>query len=309
MTQTWRPTAAIETLISRADLLERTRRFLRARNLVEVQTSVLDRYGVTDVNIENVETVGYGCLQSSPEFQMKRLLAAGMPSCFQISPAFRAGEVGRWHNTEFTMLEWYELNVTLNGLMSTVASLVDEILGPEEVVTIPIDKLLRDYIGVDVHRIDECRLHEIAKSKGLIGAHDAFEAIDYLINQAVSELGRGRVFLTEYPDYQAALARMAMRGGQEVALRFELVVDGVEIANGYDELADAGEFARRGREDNARRKRLGLVEKTIDPQLKAALTHGLPACCGVAIGLDRLFALALGKSQLRDVQAFGATRE
>lgn len=136
MSKAWRPTADVDTLVKRAELLDRTRTFFRDREIVEVQTSTLDRYGVTDVAIENVEVAGYGYLQSSPEYQMKRLLAGGMPSCYQIGPVFRAGEVGRWHNTEFTMLEWYELDVTLEQLMANVAALVDCLLGPRPVMTL-----------------------------------------------------------------------------------------------------------------------------------------------------------------------------
>ena len=309
MSEAWRPTAALDTLVKRADLLGRTRAFFRDRDIVEVQTSTLDQYGVTDVAIENVEVAGYGYLQTSPEYQMKRLLAAGMPSCYQIGPVFRAGEVGRWHNTEFTMLEWYELDVTLEQLMANVAALVDYLVGPQRVLTKTVQALLEDAFDLDPHESDEKRCLAIANKEGLQDAHDFYEALDFLVGTAVSKLGAERVFLTEYPKYQAALARTVHRGNVEVALRFELVIDGLEIANGYDELRDLAEFRRRCDSDNARRERLGLSIKPIDSNFEAAMAHGLPDCCGVAVGLDRLFAIAMGKSAVRDVMAFATRAE
>ena len=309
MNEAWRPTAAVDTLVKRAELLDRIRAFFRDRDIVEVQTSTLDQYGVTDVAIENVEVPGYGYLQSSPEYQMKRLLAAGMPSCYQIGPVFRDGEVGRWHNTEFTMLEWYELDITLDQLMANVAALVDCLIGPKHAITKTVQELLKDSFELDLHALDEKRCLEVASKEGLQEARDVHDALDFLIGCALEKLGAERVFLTKYPNYQAALAKTVRHGDIEVALRFEMVVEGLEIANGYDELRDVVEFRRRCENDNSRRGRLGLPVKPIDPHFEAAMASGLPECCGVAVGLDRLFALAMGKSALRDVMAFSARAE
>ena len=309
MSEAWRPTAAVETLLKRAELLDRVRAFFRKYNIVEVQTSTLDQYGVTDVATENVEVTGYGYLQSSPEYQMKRLLAAGMPSCFQIGPVFRAGEVGRWHNTEFTMLEWYELDVTLDQLMANVAALVDALIGSEPILTKTVKELLEEAYGLDPHHPDETRCLEVASTEGFKGSRDIYDTLDFLVGSAMDRLGVGRVFLTEYPSYQSALANTVRRGDVDVALRFELVVDGLEIANGYDELRDPAEFRRRCDRDNERSEQLGLPPKPIDPNFEAAMVHGLPNCCGVAVGLDRLFALAMGKSALRDVIPFNSKHE
>lgn len=309
MIEAWRPTADVDSLLKRAELLARTRTFFRDREIVEVQTSTLDQFGVTDVAIENIEVPGYGYLQTSPEYQMKRLLADGMPSCYQIGPVFRAGEVGRWHNAEFTMLEWYELDVTLDQLMTNVAALIDYVLGPRPVVSKTLAALLKDAFNLELHERDEKRFIDAAAEEGLQDAQDFDEALDFLVSTAVTKLDVPRVFLTEYPSYQAALARTVRRGNIEIALRFELVVDGLEIANGYDELRDAAEFRRRSESDNTRRERLGLPTKPIDPFIERAMAHGLPECCGVAVGLDRLFALALRKPALRDVVAFSARAE
>ena len=309
MIEAWRPTADVDSLLKRSELLDRTRTFFRDREIVEVQTSTLDQFGVTDVAIENIEVPGYGYLQTSPEYQMKRLLADGMPSCYQIGPVFRAGEVGRWHNTEFTMLEWYELDVTLDQLMTNVAALIDNVLGPQPVVSKTLATLLKDAFNLELHERNEKRFIDAAAEEGLLDASDFDEALDFLVSTAVTKLDVPRIFLTEYPRYQAALARTVPRGNIEIALRFELVVDGLEIANGYDELRDAAEFRRRCESDNARRERLGLPTKPIDPFIESAMAHGLPECCGVAVGLDRLFALALQKPALRDVMAFSARVE
>ena len=309
MSEAWQPTADVDSLVKRAELLDRTRAFFRDRDIVEVQTSTLDQYGVTDVAIENVEVPGYGYLQTSPEYQMKRLLAAGMPSCFQIGPAFRAGEVGRWHNTEFTMLEWYELGVTLDQLMANVAALADYLVGPQPVVTKTVAELLKDTFQLDLHEHNEAHFIDTATKEGLRGIRDFSDMLDFLVSSAVAKLDVERVFLTEYPSNQAALARTVRRGNVEVALRFEFVVNGLEIANGYDELRDVVEFRRRCDSDNIRRKRLGLKPKPIDPNFEAAMAHGLPECCGVAVGLDRLFAIAIGKPALSDVLAFATRNE
>lgn len=309
MSGAWRPTAAIETLIQRATLLERVRSFFRERDVIEVQTATLDMFGVTDVAIENIAVPGYGFLQSSPEYQMKRLLAAGMPSCYQIGPVFRAGEVGRWHDTEFTMLEWYRLGFSLEALMAEVGGLVDLLLGHRVAETITVGDLVNDAFGLDIHQMNEGAFMQVAAAEGYADSRDAHEAADFLIERAISQLDASRVFLTEYPADQAALAKIAKRGNREVALRFELIVGGLEIANGYDELLDVAEFRRRCASDNARRASQNLAQKPIDRNLEAAMAAGLPECCGVAVGLDRLFALALDKRALREVSAFGSQEQ
>ena len=137
---------------------------------------------------------------------MKSLLAAGMPSCYQIGPAFRAGESGRWHNTEFTMLEWYELDVTLEDLMANVAALAESLIGPQPVLTKTVDDLLKETYSIDPHHLDEERCLEIASAEGLRGARDFYEALDFLVGASLEKLGDGRIFITEYPRYQACIS-------------------------------------------------------------------------------------------------------
>lgn len=301
----WRPTAQIKTLVDRAGLLRTTRQFFAARNIVEVQTSTLAEYGVTDVNIENLTTEGGGVLQSSPEYQMKRLLVAGMPSCYQIGPAYRKGESGRWHSPEFLMLEWYQIGVTLEYLMQEVQELVAVLLKTRpRVVTLSIEQLLKNTYEIDVHTITPNELRAQCQRLGLTGETDEAERLDFLIGSAIAQLDHGLVFLTDYPATMAALAKTKIQNGHEVANRFELVVNGLEIANGYDELLDSEELIRRAECDNALRRQRGLRERQLDPHLVAAMQHGLPDCCGVAVGLDRLIALALHKESLSEVQPF-----
>ena len=305
MNPSWRPTATVDTLVKRSELLRLTRTYFEERAIVEVQTATLDQYGVTDAEIANIKVPGYGELQTSPEFQMKRLLAAGMPSCYQLAPAFRDGEVGRWHSAEFTMLEWYELDIELHELMVNVAALVDRLIGPSTYVTKPICELLQSAFDLEPFEQDDSVLREVAQANGLNDPADYHSTFDFLVSSAISQTADERVFLTEYPEHQAALAKTKLVEGKKVASRFELVVNGLEVANGYDELQDVDEYRRRCKLDNQRRKALDLPERPIDPYFEAAMAAGLPACCGVAVGFDRLVALAMGKDSLAEVQSFG----
>lgn len=304
MKDSWRPTATVHNLLRRATLLKTVRTFFEQRNVVEVQTPVLDRYGVTDPNLENIEVAQYGWLQTSPEYHMKRLLAAGMPCCYQITSAFRAGERGRWHNTEFAMLEWYRLGYTLDELMAEVADLVDELLGAEERHVVTVRELLDRAYGVNPHQVNEEDARQTAIAHGLEKPFSWLDAIDFLLDKAIREYGRERFFVVDYPAYMSALAKCEERDGERVANRFELIVNGLEIANGYDELLDAGELDCRADQDNRIREEKGLTRVALDPGLRSAMQHGLPPCCGVAVGLDRLFALSLEGSNLDAVIAF-----
>lgn len=277
----WRASCTLDVLAARADMLAATRSFFAAREVMEVQTAALGAHGVTDPAIESMRTTDGRYLQTSPEYQMKRLLAAGAPSIYQIGPVFRAGEAGRWHNPEFTMIEWYRVGLDGEALMGEVAELVDVLLGPS-------DYERRGYanlVGVPVESTPE-------------------DELDLLISEAIAELSPARVFITEYPAPQAALARV--EGG--VASRFELVVNGLEVANGYHELQDADELRRRMIRDNALRREQGLVEVPLDEAFLAAHAHGLPDCAGVAVGFDRLVALKLGADSLAAVMPFPEER-
>ena len=265
-------------------MLRTIRAFFDARGVMEVQTACLAARGSTDPAIAGIHTRDGRVLQTSPEHQMKRLLAAGAPSIYQIGPVFRADEAGRWHNPEFTMLEWYRLDFDAPALMDEVAALTDAVLGAAAYDT-------RAYAG----------LVGLSEAE-LITTED--DELDLRVARALAALPPGRVFVTDYPARQAALARVV----GNVAKRFELVVHGVEVANGYHELADAAELRRRMTQDNAIRRQRGLPEAPLDEALLAAHEHGLPDCAGVAVGLDRLLALKLGAQSLAEVVAFPAER-
>ena len=297
----WEPACSMEVLEQRSGFLHEVRTFFRDKKFIEVQTSVLGRYGVTDPSINNIEAEE-GYLQSSPEFQMKRLLAAGSPSIFQICPAFRKDEVGRWHNPEFTILEWYHLGISERELMEEVSELVNLLLGLSSYQTISFDELLKYSFGIDSSS-EYSELHRTASDLGYYDSN-LLGITDFLVATAIGRLDYRRVFLTDYPSNQAALAKLKKVGGHEVAARFELIVDGVELANGYNELTDVVELKARMKKDNDDRVRDGLSARALDREFIDAMKHGLPACSGVAIGLDRLFALALGLDDIRSVIAF-----
>lgn len=276
--QPWEPTCTIEALQARARILSEIRRFFAERAVIEVQTPTLGRTSVSDLEIESLHTSGGEFLQTSPEYYMKRLLAAGAPSIYQVGPAYRAGESGRLHLTEFTLVEWYRLGFDDDALMAEVAGLVDSVLGVEPYRRLTHAELLAT-------RPD--------------GALD----VDMRFVEAVENLGPGRFFITDYPAQQAALARLRPDDSR-VAARFELVVGGLELANGYHELKDAEELRARMQRDNRLRRQRGKPGMEPDRRLLAAMRHGLPDCAGVALGLDRLVMLAMGASSLAEVVPF-----
>lgn len=276
----WQPSCSLEALQARADLLQTVRGFFAERQVLEVQTALLGEHTVTDLHIESLAVGDVGYLQTSPEYQLKRLLAAGAPSLYQIGPVFRAGEQGRLHNPEFTLLEWYRLGFDDQALMAEVAALTERVLGPGECRVVSYT----DLVGADV-----------------VGRLDA-DALDLRFSEQAAGL-RGRWFVTRYPAGQAALARLCA-DDPTVAARFELIVDGVELANGYWELTDADEQRRRFAADVEARRVRGLVEPTVDEKFLGALEAGLPECAGVALGLDRLLMIATGADSLAEVLPF-----
>ena len=304
----WAPSCAIETLHVRADALAATRAFFAERGVLEVNTPVLASHTALDPAIESIP-VGSRYLQTSPEYHMKRLLAAGAPSIYQLAPVFRAGEQGRWHNPEFLMLEWYRLGFDAERLMAEVTELVDRLLGPAPCERVPYRRLIADRFDIDIDHASPAALAEICahlgyKAESPGGAPSREEALDFVVANALDARDQGRIFVTEYPEEQAALARVKASGNRRHAERFELVIDGVEIANGYHELTDADELARRMANDATKRRALGLAVPEQDHRLLAAQRHGLPNCAGVALGFDRLLALKLGAQAVSPVLTF-----
>jgi lysyl-tRNA synthetase class 2 len=254
------------------------REFFTLAGVLEVHVPTLGQHAVTDPDVEAIIVPGYGFLQTSPEYYLKRLLAAGVPSCYQLAPAFRHDELGRLHNPEFYLLEWYQIGFDARQLMAQVAELCDLILGASAYQQIKYADLVTDL-------------------------HGTREQLDLEFALACADLSPGRFFIVDYPADQAALARVKP-GSPPVAERFELVINGVEIANGYYELTDELEHRRRFERDNKIRKARGLAAQDLDEPFLAALQTGLPECSGVALGVDRLLMQKIAATSLDEVLTF-----
>jgi elongation factor P--(R)-beta-lysine ligase len=312
----WRPAATLETLRKRASMLRAARQYFERRGVLEVETPILSAAAISDPNIESLRThvagfAGNFYLNTSPEYSMKRLLAAGSGDIFQICKVFRDEERGRWHNPEFTMIEWYRLGFDDSALMDDVEALLGELLGPPP-HTAPAQRLtysaaLQRHAGVDAHAASDADLAAAAAHHGVAcdAALDRDALLDLLMGLVVGpQLGRDRpCFITDYPASQAALARVKP-GSPAVAARFELYVDGLELANGFHELVDGAEQRVRFERDLALRHARGQPTAPLDEHLLAALSNGMPDCAGVALGFDRLVACALNAPRLSDGMAF-----
>lgn len=321
----WQPSASIETLRERARLIANVRAFFAKRDVLEVETPILGQGGSTDVHLVSLHTLARTdrgqrrlWLQTSPEFHMKRLLAAGSGPIFQLAKSFRDGEVGSRHNIEFTMLEWYRPQFSLAKLIDETTTLVMSLLPsfPGPVVHYRYRELFHTHLEVDPFTTSLEKLRTLAAERAQMSAKTlAGEGRDTCLDLLMSvviepQLGRSELsVVTDYPTSQAALARRHQDAdGEWVASRFELYLNGIELANGYDELTDAAEQRTRFAADNAERRRLGLSEVDVDERLLAALEHGMPEGAGVALGIDRLIQLVLGKARLEDVLSFATPR-
>ncbi len=302
----------MEVLQLRAGLLRRTRQFFDREGVLEVETPILGRATVTDPHIDSIPA-GDGYLQTSPEFAMKRLLAAGSGSIFQITKAFRRGETGRRHNPEFTMLEWYRVGFDHHRLMDDVEALLHDLLDTGVSERHTYGATFRDYVGIDPHTAEARDLQSAAARMGVsVGAPTKLSREDWLnllMAQVIEpRLGeRAPVFVYDFPKELAALAKIRHEGGG-LAERFELYFHGTELANGYHELTDAQEQRERFESDLALREMLGRETVEADPNLLAAIEAGLPDCSGVAVGFDRLVMIAAGKTSLDEVLSFPTSR-
>ena len=310
MDKDWQPTTSTDMLLARATLLRQVRHFFAERQVLEVETPVLSRAAGTDPALASLKT-SLGSrdhyLQTSPEFAMKRLLASGSGPIFQIAKAFRDGEAGQQHNPEFTMLEWYRPGFTMVDLIDEVEALVSSLLTTGKARRITYAQLFQDSLGIDPFTTSLLELQAIAREKvDLVMEsphHDHW--LDILFSHCIQPGLQEPVFITHYPPSQAALAKVESdENGTMAAMRFELVIKGLEIANGYLELTDPVEQARRFGQDQEQRKAMSLPEYPMDQHLLAALEHGLPDCAGVALGLDRLLMLITGAESIQQVISF-----
>ncbi|TVS11015.1 MAG: EF-P lysine aminoacylase GenX [Gammaproteobacteria bacterium] len=314
----WRPGTDRVALEARASMLVQVRAFFADRGVLEVDTPVLGATGVTDPAIECVRTRDGQVLQSSPEYFMKRLLAAGSGPIYQVARAFRAEEAGRLHNPEFLLLEWYRPGFDDVALMDEIDALLGPLLPGFPAWRLPFRDVLGQRLGVDPllapadelaaaltrHFTQAGREADVAALTG--GERTAL--LDLAYAEAIDGWP-GALFVHDFPPQQAALARLREDPqGETVAARFELVVDGIELANGYHELGDAAEQRRRFEADRARRRAAGRLAPDVDEHLLAALAAGLPDCAGVALGLDRVLLLRSGATDLDAVMPFSRSR-
>jgi lysyl-tRNA synthetase class 2 len=315
----WQPTAHLDNLKLRAELLQTLRHFFAERNILEVDTPLLSQTTVTDVHLQSMEVhlkddpkTYY--LQTSPEFAMKRLLAAGSGAIYQICKAFRQDECGHLHNPEFTMLEWYRPGFDQHQLIDEVAALLQVSLGISKTERRSYAEIFQLYLNFDPHEISASQLQQCAVKLGLenvpgVDVNDKDIWLQRLLSDYIEpQLGTEiPIFIYDFPASQAALARIRT-GSTPVAERFELYIHGMEIANGYHELTDAKEQAQRFKMDLAKRQMLELPLVTADARLLAALEQGLPACAGVALGVDRLLMLAVKANSIDEVVSFTLAR-
>ena len=330
----WRPTATRDVLALRAALFAHARTFFADRGVLEVDTPVVVNAPVTDIHIHSArvqfaeEPTGIGArpcfLHTSPEYAMKRLLACGSGDIFQICHVVRGFERGRQHNAEFTLIEWYRIGFSLQRLMSEVDTLVRHLLG-NVAFSFSSERLTyREAFLRELHLDPLTASLEdlVAAGRALGFAQDATattppgteqarrdELLELLTGAIVGPaLGRSRLtYLHDYPASQAALARLNP-DDPRTALRFELYCQGMELANGFQELGSAAEQRTRFENDNAERRRRGLPAYDLDERLLAALEAGLPECAGVALGFDRTLMLAAGATHIDQVLAFATDR-
>ena len=309
----WRPTASIATLEVRARMLRAAREYFAATRALEVETPTLSAAAVTDVHLASIAARAsrknrYLC--TSPEYPMKRLLAAGCGDIWQICRGYRDGESGRWHNPEFTLFEWYRLGIDHHALMNDVERLVNAILPParqfDRSERLTYREAVQLHAGVDA--FDDAlpvllaRLESAQVEVPHFIREDRDGCLDLIMSVLVGpQLGHDRLcFIYDYPASQAALARTRGR----VASRFEAYLDGIELANGFHELADAAEQRSRFTHDLEERTARRLPAVPVDERFLAALAHGLPECSGVALGFDRLVMCAVGAKHIDEVLAF-----
>lgn len=311
--ESWRPTARPEVLARRAAMLRIARHWFEGSGALEVETPTLSAAAVTDVHLASIAARVCGVpryLHTSPEFAMKRLLAAGHGDVWQIVRVYRDGESGRHHNPEFTMIEWYRCNRDHHALMREVEQLITAMLADSRALPaaayLTYRHAFEGLTGVDpftaaIADIEAALLGaDVVIPQGFGADRDAW--LDLAMATVVGpRLGHGApTFVHDYPASQAALARR--RG--EVASRFELYLDGIELANGFHELADPLEQRSRIESDRAQRRARGLPDVPVDERFLAALAHGLPDCAGVALGFDRLVMCAVGAGRIDEVIAF-----
>ncbi len=322
----WRPTASFNALRLRARLYATIRAFFAQRNVLEVETPVLSVAGNTDPNIESFSLEFSGrtdgaprtrWLRTSPEFALKRLLASGVGDCYELGRVFRNGEAGGRHNPEFTMLEWYRIGWDHHRLIEETVALVQAALAlvarVADATTTTFRDLYRERLDLDPFTADESELRaalgDVEVDPTGLNRDDWLDLL--MTHRLQPGFDRGRILVVrDYPASQSALAKIRAGQGDEpaVAERFELYLGALELANGYHELTDVDEQRARFLRDRATRAMRGAVQPPLDEGLLAAMVSGLPACAGVALGVERLLMAMTDTDRIADVLAFEFSR-
>ncbi len=319
--KSWRPSAAMGVLRHRAHLLQRVRQYFIDQQVLEVETPILSAYATVDPAIESFRLDdGFASprfLHTSPEFAMKRLLCAGFGDCYQVAKVFRKEELGRFHSGEFTLLEWYRIGQDHRELMIGVDRFVRDAISPVRSLKATLNfsyiEALKEFadidlIGVEVSALEACLIHHKVAVPDVMG-EEVTPWLDLIMGAVVSSrLPKDRpVFIYDYPVEQAALARIR-EGDLPVAERFELFIDGLELANGFHELADSEGQRLRFIKEQEKRSDQGLYHYPYDESLIQALDSGLPDCAGVALGIDRLLMVMLKAEHINEVLSFDQGR-
>jgi lysyl-tRNA synthetase class 2 len=303
----WQPTASIETLQLRAQLIKQLRAFFEDREILEVDVPIMAPCTVTDPFVHSI-TAHYAnqtyYLQTSPEYFMKRLLAAGSGDIYTLTKSFRHDEPSKIHNSEFTLLEWYRVGFNLPQLMQDVATLIQTILPGNTVQYFSYQTIFIDCLQLDPLSATLDELKQAGKNLNYTTISDDKDSwLQVLFTEYIEPTLINPTFIYHFPASQAALAKLNA-DDERLAERFELYIKGVELANGFHELQNAALQLQRFEHNNQLRQLHKLPELEIDTQLLAALEHGLPDCAGVALGVDRLIMLALGSNTIAECTSF-----
>lgn len=309
----WASNLDRNALIQRAKYLQQIRQFFAERDVVEVETPLLASSAVSDPQIESMQCQSpeQRWLRTSPEYFHKRLLASGSGDIFELGKVFRAGEAGRWHNPEFTMLEWYRVDWDYHQLMAEVEGLVRTLLasqsGQWHTEKISYRDLHQQILNIDPFSLSHKEWIHLAQQHGLRDAdtENIVTLQDFIYGVAIRKhLPNNQLsFVYDFPVHQAALARIRT-GHPDVAERFELFMGDIEIANGYQELTDSLEQAQRFEHDQKIRQEHQQVTRPLDQYFLQAMQQGLPRCSGVAMGIDRLLSKLISTNELSNVLSF-----
>ncbi|WP_284443192.1 elongation factor P--(R)-beta-lysine ligase [Buchnera aphidicola] len=319
----WKPSASIKSLIKRSKIISDIRLFFSQKNILEVETPILSRSTVTDIHLSSFETNYFSLnnvndklklwLTTSPEYHMKRLLASESGPIYQICHSFRNEESGRYHNPEFTILEWYQPFYSMQKFIEEIDKFLQHILNYNQSDKISYQNLFIDFFKIDPLSTNLLELHQISKKLKLDYLtrfeNDLNKFIQLLFTLKIEpNIGKDRpIFVYHFPAKQASLAAINSQDSR-ISDRFEIFFKGVELGNGFYELTDASEQKKRFIKDNKERFSMNLPTQKIDDCFLDALYHGLPPCSGVAIGLDRLIMLVLNKKNIQEVISFPLDR-